>query len=959
MTIRRQILTGVVLLILSICAFAQSETDPQPLETAETPAESADINEFDDDGFLEEVIVTGTRIARRDFNTPSPLTTIDSEVIAFAVQPTLEDTLNQMPQILPGFGRASNNPGNGAATVDLRGFGPGRSLVLLNGRRVAPSGTGNAVDLNNIPRLLIQRVEIITGGTSAVYGSDAIAGVVNFITRSDYTGFGVEAGFSITEKGDGETYDFSLAYGHDFSNGHGNITFYASLLERKHLFAGARESTRVAYFDDWEGNLIESGSSRTPEGHVYSPLADLGDGPVQVTFNPDGTPREFVRPDDLYNYQPVNYLQIPLTRYAVGAMGHYDFSQNIEGYFEASFIRNESSNNLAPVPAHLYLEVNLDNPVLVPEARQLFTDFYSCDANLACINFGRRLLEVGPRIADYERDYSRILAGFRGELGKGWDIDAWATYTKGSSVYYLRNDVSRSRFLQGMLVDPLTNECYDPSGGCVPLNVFGEGNLSAEGAEFIRHAAYENVTERTNMLASVFVTGSPLDTWAGPLGIAVGMEWRSDDTYYKSDEALFTGDALGWNGSAPVDGVDKVFEIYGEALIPLLSGKAWAESLDLEIGGRYSNYKLAGGVWTYKAGISWQVFDGLNLRAMHQRSVRAPNSAELFEEQVKEEWFFVGNDSFEDPCSALADPVGNGNVEKCIIQGLAEDQIGIFEAIPYYPVDFFYGGNPDLVPEVGKTWTVGGVITPASLPNWQFTVDYFLLEVTDTIGWIESDLICFDPLNTGSVFCENLKRDASGNVFEISNLNNNRGLLETSGIDTQVQYQTDLPGWTAFRDYSASLMVNAYWTHVFTYKSQENPVTEILECAGYFGWPCSTYNSYPANRVTTNFAYTSGPLEVYLSWRWIDGMKNAAPKRSAIWGVPDPDLAVPVVKEKHYLDLGSAYTFRDRYQLRFIVSNLLNTKPPQMADQIWSNNTDEGLYDVFGRSYRVTLSAQF
>ena len=186
----------------------------------------------------------------------------------------------------------------------------------------------------------------------------------------------------------------------------------------------------------------------------------------------------------------------------------------------------------------------------------------------------------------------------------------------------------------------------------------------------------------------------------------------------------------------------------------------------------------------------------------------------------------------------------------------------------------------------------------------------------------------------------------------------NRGLLETSGIDTQIQYQTDLPGWTALQNHSASLMVNVYWTHVFTYKTQENPATEILECAGYFGWPCDN-RSYPANRVTTNFAYTSGPLELYLSWRWIDGMKNAAPKRSAIFGYPDPDLAVPVVKDKHYLDLGSAYTFRDRYQLRFIVSNLLDTKPPQMADQSWSNNTDEGLYDVFGRSYRVTFSAQF
>ena len=339
----KTLVAGCFLGALSVCLFQPSGN------AADDDLTSSDLQQDE----IEEIVVTGSRIKRRDFITPSPLTTIDRDDIGFAGQATIEETLNQMPQVSPSFGRASNNPGTGTAAIDLRGLGPGRTLTLLNGRRVGGTFTGSAVDLNNIPQFLIERVEIITGGTSAVYGSDAIAGVVNFITRDDYKGFGVEASMSMAEPGDAETYDINVAYGLDFADGRGNVTLFGNYCDRKPLLAGDREFTATPYWDDWEGNLVESGSSRVPAGIIYWPYADLGSGPVEVTFNPDGTPREFSWDDDLYNYAPVNYLQVPLERHSFGLMAMFDLSDRVQAYLETTFSRNEPELNLAPVPTTL------------------------------------------------------------------------------------------------------------------------------------------------------------------------------------------------------------------------------------------------------------------------------------------------------------------------------------------------------------------------------------------------------------------------------------------------------------------------------------------------------------------------------------------------------------------------------------------------------------------------------
>lgn len=311
---------------------------------------------------VEEIVVTGSRLLRRDFNAPSPISTLDRDFLAASGQATLEASLNQMPQVQPDFGRTSNNPGDGTARINLRDLGAGRSLVMLNGRRLAPSGVGGAVDVNNIPKALIDRVEIITGGATTVYGSDAIAGVANFITRDDFDGFAIDTSYYVTEVGDSDTFDINVTYGYNFDKG--NLTLYAGYYDREDTFASEREFTSVVLSDTWEGTIVESGSGIIPAGRVLAPQMDLGNGPVRVMFDTNGDPVAYNPATDYYNFAPVNYLQIPLRRVSGGAMFRYDLRSSLEFYGELQLAENTATKTLAPVPAFGFFDINADNPVL-------------------------------------------------------------------------------------------------------------------------------------------------------------------------------------------------------------------------------------------------------------------------------------------------------------------------------------------------------------------------------------------------------------------------------------------------------------------------------------------------------------------------------------------------------------------------------------------------------------------
>ena len=911
---------------------------------------------------VDEVVVTGSRLIRRDFFSPSPISTVDRVALDAATQPTLEETLNQMPQIVPDLERTANNGSDGTARVNLRGLGSNRTLVLLNGRRFAPSGVGSSVDLNNLPQLLIDRVEIVTGGATTVYGSDAVAGVVNFVTRSDFEGFGADITGYATGRGDAEIYNLNLAFGHDFAEGLGNVTLYATYYDRSPLFASERSVTAVPIADA-DGVLRETGSRATPSTVITFPPVNFGNGPALTTFDDGGLPIEFRDPEDRYNFAPLNYLQTPLERVSGGALLNREFGDGSEFYAELGYARNESRQNLAPVPVTDLYFTNLDNPLLAPATQQFFATNYAppfLPPNTAGLFLSRRLEELGARIFDRERDYWRVVSGLRGALGSDWHYDVWFTYTRNEERTALQNGASRARFQQGLLVNPSTGQCFDASGGCAPLNIWGAGNLDAAGVAFLRQPTLTNATLRKQKLLSGFIRGAPFNTSAGPVEVAVGAEWRGDSGFFRSDPALSSGEALGFRGSAGVDGRETVYEIYTEALVPLLADLRFAQRLSLELGARFASYDNAGSAEAYKLGAEWIPIERLRFRAMLQRSVRAPSLTEAFQEQFSETFAYVASNPAEDPCSASADPVGRGNTDACIATGLPASQIGVFEAAVGIPTSFVRGGNPNLKPEEADTVTVGAVASFGREDEWRLSVDYFDLEIADTIGDLESTVACFDPANVQNRFCENFTRDpVNFNVIELVETKNNLGGQRTAGFDTQLSYRAAAPNFVGGQGSGAELSANLVWTHTTRNDVRQLTFGTRLRCAGQFGFPCTSATeglSFPEDRVIANVAYSAGELGLYLKWRWIRGTDNAAQQIPAFTGGAARDLAIPSVGARSYFDLGAGFEFSDRLYARLNVSNVFDERPPLMADAVTSNNTDTRLYDVFGRAFSLTFS---
>ena len=919
---------------------------------------------------VEEIIVTGSRIKKKDFISNAPVTTVNSEQIVLTGTVNTESLLNTLPQTVPGLDRTSNNPGGGFATVNLRGLGSNRTLVLINGTRVIPSTSGGTIDINTIPNSLIQDIEVLTGGASAVYGSDAVAGVVNFILKDDFEGVEFNGGYEVTQDGDAAIYSTDLTLGANLYDGRGNVTINFTFTDREELFQGDRDFSFFAQFDDVDANgnpiLIDGGSSGIPSTSIFSgafgPFAPDSFG---VTFEPDGSVRPFdsTSPtgNDFYNYAPVNYIQLPQKRYQTTALGHYDINDKATAYGRAFFTQSKVPQQLAATPIFQTSTVTLDGNPFLPAATQTFlsstlgdgvdTDGDGIDDTMTAF-FRRRLIEVGPRIADNLFQSYQIMGGLRGDITETWDYDGYFQFGNVSFAETQLGNVNRDRYNQALILDPAdpANACSDPSNngstvGCSPMNIFGAGNISEDAAAFIR-TAVASTADFDQTVIGLNVTGDLGETIAlpgGAIGAAFGWEHIENDFQFRPSQDLAAGTIAGFNGAPAVSGDFDVDSFYAEFYLPLLSGAPFAELLDLELAYRISDYTTAGNVDSYKIAGSWAPIDQFRIRGGFNTAVRAPSIGELFSPQGEN---FPGS---LDPCAAEGNPPA-ARVPICEATGVPVGLTGSPALnLAAGQVRELQGGNPNLIEESADTFTVGIVVTPNFIEGLSFSVDYFDIEIEDYIsqfgGGANNVLtICYDPNDPaggiGSDFCNVVTRRADGTIESVSVTTQNVAKQTLKGYDVLASYDTELWG--------GDLRINYVGT--FTTENDFEPFTggALIVCDGLFGNDCGEPQPEYAHRMTFNWARDNYVAQ--LSWRHVGDSKDDD---------DDTTFFVEKLDSEAYFDAAGTWNFNDNWGVTFGIDNLLDTDPPIIGDNQEQANTYPATYDVFGRTFFIKGTVRY
>ena len=930
----------------------------------------------------DEIIVTGSRISKKDFISNSPVATVNAVQFERTGAINTENLLNTLPQTVPGLDRTSNNPGDGTATVDLRGLGSNRTLVLVNGRRAMVNGAGGVVDINTIAPSMIENVEVLTGGASSVYGADAVAGVVNFILKDDFEGVEANVGYQITEQGDAGTFNANVTMGANTADGRGNATINVGYTDRSSLLQGDRDFSETALFDNADSTGLEpGGSSGVPGTAIFAGgLGDFSDS-FGVVFDAGGAARPFVTSgdvNDFYNYAPVNFLQLPQERFTIGATANYEINDHVEVYAEGRFANNTVSSQLAPTPIFQSTPFSLDgNPFIDAATQQVLSDAIGSGVDTdgdgiddtASALLRRRLVEVGPRFNSDTRNTFQLLTGVKGDLVGNWDYDVSFSEGRTQSSSFQNGNVNRDRFNQALLLtddgtgnvligadgqptcnDPLSNGAT--TDGCAPLNLFGAGNISAEAAAFLNTAA-STTDETIQRIAQVNFVGDlgGLKFTDDVIGVAIGAEYIENEFVFRPSQDVAASTIAGFNGAGPLEGVTDVYSAYGEASIPLLSDLPFAENITLDVAGRISDFSSAGTEYNYKIGGTWTVTDQIRLRGNYNTAVRAPNIGELFGPQNE------GFPGGQDPCSANTNEgtVSAATQAICIAQGVPAGVIGT-PALDTASgqVRAIGGGNPNLGVEEAETITFGAVITPNFVEGLSLSVDYYDISIEDAVGAIGAQQIldnCFVNAETaGGSFCDFVARRPDGTIDAVQTSLANLALQTTRGIDIAAQYSIDT---SDFGLDVGDLALNYLGTYTIENSSQATVNSPEFECAGFFG-ACGEPQAEYNHRVTANLS--KGPWSGQLAWQYIGSVDNGAEVDGEF---TPPGNFVDEIDAKHYFNTSISRDFGENLSLTFGMNNAFDAGPPVIGDNDEQANTFPATYDVFGRTFFSSAKVRF
>jgi outer membrane receptor protein involved in Fe transport len=941
---------------------------------AGAPAPAQEATQEGSSAPVEEIVVSGTRLATSDLFATSPITSVGQTEIQGLGTVNVESVLSSLPQVAPSD-NGSNNDGQGVSTVNLRNLGTSRTLVLVNGRRYIYFNQNQVVDLNTIPTPLIESVDVVTGGRSAVYGSDAIAGVVNFRLKENFQGLEARGLFTQTRPyNDGQQGDVSITGGINTPDNRGNITGFVEYNKTLGIRSRARPFSSVPYDDSGEGSLIVGGSGAIPGGRLQGLTFPDGTTAPSRRFLPDGSLGSYSFDQNAYNYDADLYNQYPNERETAALFAHYDLTDSVRIYGESQFIRSTSNLGLPPTPSFgqpVTLQVN--SPFL-PAATQSYLQQFDPN-NTGYVNAGLsdRFVDFGLRGNDFKRQAYRVLGGVKGQLPADWQYDGYVmfseTHTRQTQSGLLRTSALVDS-VDTAFADPATLDSANPvlspypiaglsnggtlvcasaaarAKGCVPANVFGVGRISQAAVDYVGVNTYDTTSANTVVASLVFTNESLFNIpTGGPVGLVVGGEYRREAATYTPDPIEASFDITGGAAGLATHGGYNVKEFLTETNVPLLVDKPFAKHLELNAAARYSDYSIAqtGGVKSYSFGVSYAPVQDILLRGQYQRATRAANINELYGGRSQ------GAATVADPCNNLTP--GSTLAQRCIAAGLNPALIGQnFDQTPeYFDV---VGGNSGLRAETSDTWTGGIVLRPSVVPKLNLSVDYYHISIKDYIDEVGVGNIlnlCYTQ-GLGS-YCNLIERSgATGQLTAVNDLNLNAGSLTTSGVDFGVSYLFDMPGLLTP---TSSLGVNLQATRLMDHTLV--PVASIPalsnQCADKFGATCA--DPEPRWKGVATVTWTNGPLMVLGRWRYIGNSYD-----DGTLGYP---LAVTELSPVNYFDLTGSYEVLKGISISAGVLNIANKQPRVLGDndQADTANTWPAVYDVVGRRVFLGVNARF
>ncbi|MCF6441862.1 TonB-dependent receptor [Pseudoalteromonas luteoviolacea] len=930
------------------------------------PAHTAYANEE----AIEKIEVTGSRIMREGVIAQNPVSVLSGQDLVNTGALNIGEALNKLPSLKPTFGMQNSGRfigTSGLNVLDLRGMGVDRTLVLVNGKRhVSSSGGSSMVDTNTIPTEWVDRVEVITGGASAIYGADAVTGVVNFILKDRIEGFSVSATHGEAANSDYDNQKFNISFGQDFLDGKGNFGISYEFATQSRLNALDNEFTNYAVREltNFERDPNRPDDLDNPDEKMYDNagifnLTESGvfnAGGIYYTFNEDGTPRpvqlDYNKLDgfgcvdcEYFNLRKYTEVQPTFDRHIINFKSNYDINDETSFYFEGKFAKIESEKWGQPsYHTRSGITLSRDNAYLHPQTAQIMDSTFDDEGNpLTAISINRFNGDIGRRFEISTRETTRFVFGLEGVVAEDWDYEVFINsgVTEIERANY--NNLVRPNFqaaIDAVFDDSGNVVCRDAqarANGCVPMDIMGYNRPSQESIDYVNTVSVGTTKlEQLNAGASLANAGF-YELPAGPVGVAFGIEYREEKSRQREDDNAKSGDTF-FNVLGEDEGEYDVSEVFVEASIPLLGDIPLIDTLTLEVASRYADYSTVGDVTSWKVGLDWQVYDDLRLRSTLSEAIRAPNIGELFG-AVSETFYPI-----DDPCrvknlnqvSGAARDLRQAN---CTALGVP---VGFDDSYDSARIRGQQSGNDELVPEESTSYTVGAVFTPSFVDGLTFTVDYWNIELEDAIDFINSKKIvtrCVDASSIDNQYCALLTRANDGRLTLIKNKALNIAMQESAGVDFEVNYDFK----TSLGNFKTRLMATRLIERK-DYPFQED-VAEFQEYAGV-----DTEPSW-AGALDIGYSYD----DFFASWKTRYTKKTNRYRADELEKNPNPSNHM---EWPTYIvtDISGGYNFDNGMAVKIGVDNIFNK---EMIRYTSGTTLEGGTYDNIGRFGYVQLSYKF